>query len=71
MPYGAMIKTGLLVSAIVLVLIAIFGPGIRSWYRSARDKMRAATEKRRASRSSSKRPDVSLEGSLMSGLTKR
>jgi hypothetical protein len=42
-----MIKTGLIVSAIVLVLIAIFGPAIRRWYRSARDKMRAATERRR------------------------
>ena len=34
-----MIKTGLIVSAIVLVLIAIFGPAIRRWYRSARDKI--------------------------------
>ena len=46
-----MIKTGLIVSAIVLVLIAIFGPAIRRWYRSARDKMRAVTEKRRLSKS--------------------
>ena len=39
-------KTGLIVSAIVLVLIAIFGPAIRGWYRSARDQMRTAAEKR-------------------------
>jgi hypothetical protein len=45
-----MIKTGLIVSAIVLVLIAIFGPVIRRWYRSARDRMRAATAKRRLSK---------------------
>ena len=35
----------------VLVLIAIFGPVIRRWYRSARDRMRAATAKRRLSKS--------------------
>jgi hypothetical protein len=34
LPYGAMIKTGLIVSAIVLVLIAIFGPAIRRGYLS-------------------------------------
>jgi hypothetical protein len=42
-----MIKMGLIVSAIVLVLIAIFGPAIRRGYLSARNKMRAATERRR------------------------
>jgi hypothetical protein len=44
-------KTGLIASTIILVLLAIFGPAIRGWYRSARDKMRAATEKRRLSKS--------------------
>jgi F0F1-type ATP synthase membrane subunit c/vacuolar-type H+-ATPase subunit K len=46
-----MIKTGLIISAVLLVLIAIFGPGIRSGYLSARNKMRAATERRRLSKS--------------------
>ena len=44
-------KTGLIVSAIVLVLLAILGPTIRRGYLPARDKMRAATEKRRLSKS--------------------
>jgi hypothetical protein len=51
MPYGIMIKMGLIVSAIVLVLIAIFGPTIRRGYLSARSKMSAATERRRLSKS--------------------
>jgi hypothetical protein len=42
-------KTGLIVSAIVLVLLAIFGPAIRRGYLSARNQMRAATERRRQS----------------------
>jgi hypothetical protein len=50
-PIGIMIKMGLIVSAIVLVLIAIFGPAIRRGYLSARSKMRAATERRRLSKS--------------------
>jgi hypothetical protein len=43
-------KTGLVVSAIVLVLLAILGPTIRRGYLSARNKMRAATERRRLKR---------------------
>ena len=43
-------KTGLIVSAIVLVLLAIVGPAIRRGYLAARNKMRAATEKRRLKR---------------------
>ena len=48
MPYGIMIKMGLIVSAIVLVLIAIFGPAIRRGYLSARSKMRAAERRRQS-----------------------
>jgi len=44
-----MIKTGLIISAVLLVLIAIFGPAIRRIYLSARNKMRIATERRRQS----------------------
>ena len=43
-------KTGLIVSAIVLVLLAIFGPAIRRGYLLARNKMRAATERPRSDR---------------------
>jgi len=63
-------KTGLIVSAIVPLLLAIFGPAIRRWYGLARDKMRAVTETA-ANRSRSKRSGVSREGLLMPGLTKR
>ena len=44
---GNVITGGVIVSAIVLTLIAIFGPAIRTWYRSARDKLLAATARRR------------------------
>ena len=39
---GDAITAGLIVSLILLSLIAIFGPAIRDWYRSARDKMRTS-----------------------------
>jgi len=42
-------KTGLILSAVVLVVLAIFGPAIRRGYLSARNRMRAATERRRQS----------------------
>ena len=44
---GDAITAGLIVSLILLSLIAIFGPAIRDWYRSARNKMRTAAERRR------------------------
>jgi hypothetical protein len=44
---GNVITGGVIVSAIVLTLIAIFGPAIRTWYRSARDKLLAAAARRR------------------------
>jgi len=44
---GNVITGGEIVSAIVLTLIAIFGPAIRTWYRSVRDKLLAATARRR------------------------
>ena len=42
------ITTGIIVSAGLLLLLGVFGPQIRQAYLSARGKMRAATEKRRA-----------------------
>jgi Tfp pilus assembly protein PilV len=41
------IITGLIISAILLGLLAIFAPSIRRGYLSARNRMQAATEKRR------------------------
>ena len=44
------ITWGILASLGVLLLIAIFGPSIRNWYRSSRDKMRTALARRRQKR---------------------
>jgi hypothetical protein len=46
--------TGLVVSAILLVLLAISAPAIRRQYLSARNKMRAATERRRSKKRSAR-----------------
>ena len=44
------ITVGLIASAIVILLLGVSGPAIRDWYRSSRDKMRAALARRRQKR---------------------
>ena len=44
---GNAITVGLIVSGLLLLLLAFFGPAIRDWYRSARNNMRTAAERGR------------------------
>jgi hypothetical protein len=46
------LEIGLIVSGVLLVLLAVFASKIRRSYLSARNKMRVATERRRARRKS-------------------